>query len=486
MRVVGARKAGEVVPRLVLAAPRGRAGKTSIAIGLLAAWRRQGVDVLPFKKGPDFIDAAWLAQAAGRPCHNLDAFLLGFEGTCSSFRERVAGHRQAVAVIEGNMGLYDGLDLAGSGSTAELAKALAAPVVVIIDVTRQTRTAAAVVKGLQVFDRAVPIVGVILNRVARSRQEILVRTAIEQHCGLPVLGAVPRVENPYLGERHLGLVPPVEHRAAVEAVNFLGELAEKYLDLPALHEVATAAPPLPLEDQNPRKAAPGTRPKDVRIGVIRDAAFQFYYPENLEALERQGAELVEISALTSPCLPAVDALYIGGGFPETQAAALAANASFRASLRQAVERGMPVYAECGGLMYLGESLLLAGVSYPMVGVFPVSFTVERRPQGHGYTVLEVQEANPYFPLGTVLRGHEFHYSRPRPRQSLPLAFRVRRGAGFDGRGDGLVYKNTLACYTHLHALGTPQWAERLVSQARRYALERRGAAGISSLAGPRA
>lgn len=456
--------------RLVLAAPHGRSGKTSITVGLVAAWRHRGIQVIPFKKGPDYIDAAWLAQAAGRPCYNLDAFLLGAEEMQSSFQERDAGDSNAIAVIEGNMGLYDGLDLAGSGSTAELAKLLAAPVVVIIDVTRQTRTAAAVVKGLQAFDAGVRIAGVVLNRVARSRQELLVRTSIEQHCGIPVLGSVPRLENPYLGERHLGLVPPVEHAASEETIEFLREVAEAYLDLPALARLAAGAPPLPATGEKRGENRRGQQ--DVRIGVIRDAAFQFYYPENLEALERQGATLVPVSALGDPSLPSVEALYIGGGFPETRAAALAANATFRSSLRQAVDEGLPVYAECGGLMYLGESLVIDGITHPMVGVFPVSFTMERRPRGHGYTVLEVQGPNPYFPPGAVWRGHEFHYSRPHPRKRLYPVFQVKRGMGLDGQGDGLVYRNTLACYSHLHARGVPQWAESLVSCARQWAAAR--------------
>jgi cobyrinic acid a,c-diamide synthase len=211
--------------------------------------------------------------------------------------------------------------------------------------------------------------------------------------------------------------------------------------------------------------------------VIKDSAFQFYYPENLQALTDQGATLVEISSMRAKRLPPVDALYIGGGFPETHARYLAANLPFRKSLRRAVEDGLPVYAECGGLMYLGESLTAGGQNFPMVGALPVAFQMEKRPQGHGYTLLQVEEANPFFPAGQVLRGHEFHYSRLLwlRESEAHLVFGVRRGAGIDGKREGLCRKNVLATYSHIHALGTPEWSQALVEMARRYRLSRRGA-----------
>lgn len=452
-------------PRLVLTALRGGAGKTTLTLGLLAAWRQRGREVVPFKKGPDYIDPAWHALAAGRLCHNLDPFLMAPDQMLTSVLSQTAAADGAL--IEGNRGLYDGLDVEGTSSTAELAKLLQAPVVLVVDCTMTTRTAAALILGCQHFDPEVALQGVILNQVARPRHEGVLRAAIERYCGIPVLGAVPRLACAIFPERHMGLVPPQEHRAARRAVAGALELAHKYLDFERLWELATLAPPLPI---NRLALASGKQPAgdDVVIGVIRDSAFQFYYPENLAALTQHGARLLEISALRDQTLPPVDALYIGGGFPETHAAALADNKTFRRTLKQAAELGLPIYAECGGLMYLGEGLVLAGQMYPMAGILPLTFTLEKRPQGHGYTVIEVERPNPFFPPGTRLQGHEFHYSRVINSQVHPaeLVFRLQRGNGIEQQRDGVCYKNVLATYTHLHALGTPLWAEALVNQAR--------------------
>jgi cobyrinic acid a,c-diamide synthase len=424
--------------------------------------------VVPFKKGPDYIDAGWLAFAAGHPCFNLDPHLMGWEQVSRSFLTRSLP--DSVAVIEGNRGLYDGLDAEGGYSTAELAKLLRAPVVLIIDCTKVTRTVAAMVMGAQRFDPEVQLAGVVLNRLAGARHEQVVRTAVERYCGLPVLGALPKLRGE-LAERHLGLVPAHEVPEAEAAVDFAAEYARKYLDLDALWRLAQAAPPLEGEPLAPQPHRLAVRP---RVGVIRDAAFWFYYPENLEALAEAGAEVVWIDSLGDPLLPPIDGLYIGGGFPETHAERLSANRTFRESLRVAIEAGLPVYAECGGLMYLGRSLHLAGGRYPMVGVLPVSFEISPKPQGHGYTVLECQEPNPYYEPGTVLHGHEFRYSRAVGWEegSLPLAFRVVRGHGFEGRRDGLLYKSVLAGYTHVHALGAPQWAVALVGRAAEFRVSR--------------
>jgi cobyrinic acid a,c-diamide synthase len=454
-------------PRLLLAALRGGAGKTTLTLGLLAAWRDQGRRLVPFKKGPDYIDPAWHALAAGCPSHNLDPFLM--EG--DQIMAVVARHAaQADALlIEGNRGLYDGLDAQGTYSTAELAKFLSTPVVLVVDCTMRTRTTAALVLGCQHLDPQVPIRGVILNQIARPRHETIIRNAIESYCGIPVLGAIPRLKCEVFPERHMGLVPPQEHATAVRAVATARDLAQRYLDLDGLWQVAASAPALPVA---PRPAAASrTTAAPVTIGVIRDSAFQFYYPENLEALEREGAVLLELSALDDPVLPAnVHGLYIGGGFPETHAKQLSENLSFRNSLRAAAHAGLPIYAECGGLMYLGENIQVRDEKVPMVGLFPHDFIMGKKPQAHGYTILEVACPNPYFPPGTILKGHEFHYSQmvPEPGGDAPLAFRVTRGAGMGGQREGLVYQNVLATYTHLHALGSPHWAPALVSLARQY------------------
>lgn len=460
------------VPRLALSAVRGGSGKTTLAIGIVAAWREAGRQVSVFKKGPDFIDAGWLGAAAGRLCYNLDPFLMEEESIRASFGEHTAG--ADAAVIEGNRGLYDGVDEAGTYSTARLAKMLGTPVVLIVDCTKATGTVAAVVLGCLQYDPGVPLKGVILNNVSPGRHENVIRKAIEQSSGLLVVGAVPRLSHGEFPERHMGLTPFHEHPDVEQAIAGARSVADKYLDLGALWAIASDAEKLDIPE-TPREREPIPAQRSVRVGVIQDKAFQFYYPDNLEALERRGAVVHRINALDDAVLPELDALYIGGGFPETQAAELAANKSFCSSLRNAAETGLPIYAECGGLIYLGRSLTVDGRTYPMTSVLPADFILEKRPQAHGYTVLEVTASNPFFDKGSVLRGHEFHYSRIVNPGELPgMAYSMRRGHGIDGRSDGLVYNNVLATYTHLHALGTPQWAEGLVRRARAFHKGRTG------------
>lgn len=449
---------------LVVAGLGGGSGKSVLAVGLAAAFAGQGRLVAAFKKGPDYIDAGWLALAAGYPCYNLDAYLMPLEALAHSFRTQVYGRE--LVIIEGNRGLYDGVDAKGSFSTAELAKALGLPVLLVVDCTKTTRTVAALVLGCQKFDPEVKIGGVILNRVGTARHEALVRQAVEQYTGLPVLGALPRSRKDAFPQRHLGITPCPEHTGAEAAVQTLAEKAARYLDLAGIEKMMA---PCASEPKAPPLALPeGEKP--VRIGILKDAAFQFYYAENLEALTRCGAKLVEINALATPELPELDGLYIGGGFPETSAGALSANITFRASIKKAAKAGLPIYAECGGLIYLGESMALAGEVFPLVGLFPVRFGLKEKPQAHGYTVLKVEGQNPYYPAGSEIKGHEFRYSRVEEwdGDAARLALRMERGVGFAEKRDGLVFKNVLALYTHIHALGTPAWAPALVARAREY------------------
>jgi cobyrinic acid a,c-diamide synthase len=470
-------------PRLAISALRGSSGKTLLAMGLIQAWRAKGLSVAPFKKGPDYIDAAWLARAAGVPCRNIDTFLMQEEVICRSVGEH--GRGVDVTLIEGNHGLYDGVGADATASTAEVAKLLRAPVLLLVECTKATRTVAAMVLGCQHMDPELNLAGVILNRVATPRQEKAIRSAVEEICGLPVLGSIPRLPDLALPERHLGLLTPAEHPEVTQPVIAARQTVESNVDVDAVRALAATAKPLSWSADTHESALSGAR-RDVRIGVIRDSAFTFYYPENLEALERLGGELVEINALTDADLPSVDALYIGGGYPETHAAALARNGSFRSALRRRIEAGLPVVAECGGLIYLGDAIVLDGVAHPMVGVFPVTFELGKRPWGHGYACAEVAGANPFFPEGTALRGHEFRYSYVRAMESeaLRFAFRMTRGRGFNDLSDGLVYKNVLASFCHLHALGSPAWAEGVVRQARVWRT-RRDATAWPSLAGNR-
>lgn len=474
---------GHSCPRVIIAGLRGGSGKTIIALSIINALKHKGLNIVPFKKGPDYIDAGWLAYVADQPCYNLDPFLTGKENVLPSFLEHTINAHGAI--IEGNRGIFDGMDIDGTYSTAELSKILKSPLILILDCTKTTRTAAAIVLGCLRFDPEVDIKGVILNQIGNSRHESIIRTSIEKYTGLTVLGAIPKLGEGLFRERHMGLIPYQESLEAKKAIDALKGIAEGYLDLEGIWKVATEAPPLKVEkrekkdegrekDINVMTTFP--RPSSLKIGVIKDSAFQFYYPENLSELERSGATVIEINALKDKKLPEIDALYIGGGFPETHALDLAENNPFRTSLREAIEEGLPVYAECGGLMYLGEALLLRGKSFPMSGVLPISFSLEKSPQAHGYTIVEVERSNPFFPVGCTLKGHEFHYSkvidldesRILSRSDIYFAFRMKRGHGLINKMDALCYKNVLATYTHLHAIGSKEWADGIIRQAISY------------------
>lgn len=457
-----------VVPRIIFSALRGGSGKTIITTGIIAAWTAGGRAVTPFKKGPDYIDAGWLTLAAGRPCRNLDTFMVPPNLVRESFRRRA--EPCSVAVIEGNRGLFDGMDTEGSTSTAELAKLLTCPVIMIADCTKSTRTVAAMILGCSHFDPHVDIRGVILNRVAGTRHENNVRANIERHVGIPVMGAIPNLSREDFPERHMGLVPAPEHEWAGVAVSRAAQAAEKYLDLDGLHSVASS-PILPGVSgrdacESPAPLASGS-PKRPRIGVVRDSAFQFYYPENIEALAEAGADVIEVSLLPGTVLPDLDGLYIGGGFPETHAKELSENADARERVRAWAEAGLPIYAECGGLMYLSKEIILPTGTFPMAGVVPASISLCEKPAGHGYTMVRVTGQNPFYQVGTELRGHEFHYSRIESFDGDPasLVFSMNRGKGMLRGLDGFSTKNVLATYTHIHALGTPDWARTFVSLA---------------------
>lgn len=462
-------------PRLIIAGLKGGSGKTTLSLGLARALKDKGLKVVPFKKGPDYIDAGWLASAAGSPCYNLDPFLIGSKRLLSSFLEHSEG--ADISIIEGNRGLFDGMDEEGSYSTAEVAKIIKSPIILILDCTKATRTVAALLLGAQRFDKEIEIKGVVLNNIAGSRHDNVIRKTIERHCGIPVLGAIPRLDSGDFPERHMGLLPFQEHPRVEGAIETTAGIAAQHVDVDGLFEIAGKSEPL----NSPFiKGGQGgiynsslvTRRSLIRIGVIKDSAFQFYYPENLDELKRHGAEIIEISALTEKRLPAIDALYIGGGFPETHAITLAGNVEFRDSVKDAIMKGLPVYAECGGLMYLGKGLLLGDNMYPMAGIFPFVFSLEKRPQAHGYSIVEVVKDNPFYPNGTVLRGHEFHYSKAvnaiEDTNSFYYAFRMKRGQGIHEKMDGICYKNVFATYTHLHAYGAQEWVEGMIRCARGY------------------
>lgn len=444
--------------RVIVAGLGGDTGKSLVSLGLARALRQRGMSVAPFKKGPDFIDASLLAAAAGAPARNLDTFMVPEAAVVATAAR--AGSSD-IAVIEGNRGLYDGMDAAGSHSTAELAKLLSAPILLVVDTTKVTRTVAALVVGCRALDPEVPLAGIILNRVATARQERVIRDAIAGATDLPVIGAIPRLRGDDLPSRHLGLVPAAEHPRVEEALERVAAAVVEHVDLAAVLAIAGRAPALPP----PPPAPPAVAPR-VRIGVLRDAAFSFYYPENLEALEAAGAELHDVSPLADDDPGAIDALYAGGGFPEVYAEKLSANSALRRALATRIADGLPVWAECGGLMYLGRELRDPNGNHPMVGALPITVEHTLRPQGHGYVEARVDGDNPFLAPGTELRGHEFHYSKLSATEpALPTMMSLARGVGIGGGRDGLRAGNVVASYTHLHALGVPGWASGLVEAA---------------------
>lgn len=452
------------IPRILIAGIRGGSGKTILSIGLLSALRQRGINVIPFKKGPDYIDSGWLSSSSKTPCYNLDPFLMGEKKILISFIEH--SHDFDFALIEGNRGIYDGMDAKGRFSTARLSKMLNAPVILIVDCTKMTATTAALILGIKNFDPDLRLSGIILNQVAGRRHENVIRESLKKSCNIPLLGAIPKQEE-VLPERHMGLTPWQEHPEVEDAILKITEIIKKYVDIDGIIAFGLKAgcikKPLHFTSTTIKSHKP------LNIGIIKDSAFQFYYPENFEELQKRGAKLIKISALKDKVLPDLNALYIGGGFPETHAIALSKNIHFKKALLKAIEEGLPVYAECGGLMYLGQSLILKDKVYPMAGVFPIRFSIEQTPNAHGYTIVELIRTNPFYKKGTVLKGHEFHYSRVMKigkKKGVYLAMRMRRGKGIINGMDGICYKNVLATYTHIHALGSPQWINGMLSIAR--------------------
>lgn len=487
------------VPRLCLSALSGGGGKTLLCLGLVRAFAARGWMVQPFKKGPDYIDAAWLSLAAGRPACNLDPYMLSSDRLKALFwhvMARLDSRSARVALLEGNRGLFDGMDSKGSCSTVTLARILQCPVVLCVDCTKMTRTVAALVMGVLAFEEHVPLVGVILNQLASARHEEAVRRALEDTTDIPVLGALPRLPKNPLPERHMGLASAGRELApdAVARLDQLGALVADHVDVDGVLRRALAAPalaPAPpfwpaLDAVTINAGQTVVRP---RIGYVRDAALWFYYEENLEALRRAGAELVCLSLVDGAgahaasqkplpsALPALHGLYLGGGFPEDYAAALSASSYLRI-LGQWAEAGMPIYAECGGFILLAQGLALENRFWPMAGIFPFTVRWTSTPQGLGYVLGTVVRENPYFPVGMEIRGHEFHYSQCVWEETRPTcALHLSKGHGMGGcasgtGGDGLIYRQVWASYTHIFAPTVPCWAERFTAAARRFATDR--------------
>lgn len=456
------------IPRLLLAAPMSGSGKTTLMAGLVAAFAAQGLRVAPFKVGPDYIDPSYHTLAAGRTCHNLDAWMLPPDLIPTLLARRTSD--ADLALIEGVMGLFDGY--AGeddTGSSAHIARLTGTPVLLVLDVRAQARTAAALVQGLRDFDPHTRVAGVILNRVGSAKHAQMVTAAIEHHVGLPVVGALHRSDTLHLPERHLGLVPTAEPGRWQAWLEQARTLVTEQVDLDRVLELARSAPPVPVPPSlRTTYPAPTTAAHAPVIAVAQDAAFSFHYADNLDLLREAGAHLVPFSPLTDTALPpGTQALYLCGGFPELYAAELAGNATMREQIRQAAAAGMPIYAECGGLMYLTETLLdEEGSAFPMVGVLPGCSRMTPR-LTLGYRTIQAQGANWLLQSGETLRGHEFHYSTwERDAPHIPPAYTILPDQWrSEPRTDGAHLANVLASYVHLHFLARPELAARFVAAA---------------------
>lgn len=450
---------------LYISATQKSSGKTTLSIGLCRAWRDLGVRVQPFKKGPDYIDPLWLGEAAGRPCFNLDFHTMAPEEIALSFARELGG--ADLGLIEGNVGLFDSLDPRGSNSNAELAKQLDAPVILVLNCHGLGRGIAPLLLGYRAFDPDVRIAGVILNKVGGARHASNLRRFVEHDTDLPVLGVLERDPEMAIAERHLGLMPSNEADGAEAWIERIRARVATQVDLAGLLTIAESAP---RPEPQSRVSRPTSSGALVRVGIARDAAFGFYYPDDLRALADGGAELVPFSPVADPELPDVDALFIGGGFPEYRMAELEANRLMREHVADFIARGGPVYAECGGLMYLCKGLNWRGERRAMVGALDAEVELRERPQGRGYVRLRETADFPWERStrpGGEIPAHEFHHSAildPDPRWRY--AYEVLRGTGVDGTHDGIIQGRVLACYSHLRDVGGCAWTSRFLDHVR--------------------
>lgn len=463
------------IPRIYISAAHKSSGKTTLSIGLCAALHAQGLRIQPFKKGPDYIDPLWLGQASGgRACHNLDFNTMSHKEIVQTL-VRYAGGSDGMdsadlSLIEGNKGLFDGVALDGSDSNAAVAKLLKAPVVLVIDTRGVTRGVAPLLMGYQQFDPDINIAGVIYNLSSGGRHESKLRAVTEEYTDIPVLGVVQKNALLEVDERHLGLQPSNEAQGAAQKITDIARIVADSVDISQLIEIAKNAPEI---EHVPLKTSVSGMKKQLRIGICEDEAFGFYYAGDKLALAQQGAELISINTLKDTSLPKnLDGLFIGGGFPETQMQALADNVSMRESIYKAIEAGLPTYAECGGLMYLSQSIQWQNKVAPMVGVIPADAVMHKKPQGRGYVKLEETTDMPWVSADKnqscdIINAHEFHYSSlTASKKALEskgkFAYKVHRGVGINGEYDGWVYKNLLANYAHLRDTEHFHWAKRFI------------------------
>lgn len=466
-------RSAAAVAHLYVSAAHKSSGKTTLSIGLCRALRARGLIVRPFKKGPDYIDPLWLSQAAGRSCFNLDFNTMSRDEISKAFARELRG--ADIGIVEGNVGLFDSTDLEGTQSNAALAKLLGAPVVLVLDCEGMARGIVPLLLGYLAFDPELAIAGVVLNKVGGARHAANLVRAVEHYTDLPILGILMRDRSIAIAERHLGLMPSNESAEAEDWIERIARQVGADLDLDRLIRIAEQAQPAfdaGSAEQVPTPLGGST----VRIGIAQDAAFGFYYPDDLRALAAAGAELVPFSPIADAALPPVDGLFLGGGFPEYRMMELESNRAMRAEVASFVARGGPVYAECGGLMYLCRTLRWGDERRQMVGAIDAEVEMRPSPQGRGYVRLRETARFPWPPLdldaargeGREIAAHEFHHSAiVEPNSDWTYAFDVLRGSGIDGRHDGIVQGNLLACYAHQRDLGGNGWTRRFVAQVRR-------------------
>lgn len=449
-------------PRLVIAGTASNVGKTTVTLAILAALRKRGRQVQPFKAGPDFIDPGHHRAATGRPSRNLDGWMLG-----ADLNRQIFAHGAAdadISIIEGMMGLFDGSSPVNEiGSTAELAKHLDAPVVLVVDGSAMARSAAAMVSGYAQFDPAVRVAGVIFNRTGSVGHYRLLKEAVEAETDVAVVGYLKPNSAIEIPDRHLGLITAME-RGTDELYVHLGKAAAETIDLDRIESLAGSCRAWPVATTVHTVRNHG---RAIRIGVAQDQAFCFYYPENLELLQVEGAELIPFSPLKDQLLPDdVSMVYLGGGYPELHGAMLAGNVSMRTAIRKFAAGGGTIYAECGGMMYLTQAIRdFSGTAHEMVGLFPAEVIMRRSSMTLGYRTVECTRACLLGEAGVTVRGHEFHYSTVIPKGPVEYGCALRDARG-DAQGkDGLTMDNVLALYTHLHFSSRPQLAGALVDAA---------------------
>jgi len=449
--------------RLLISAAHKSSGKTTLTIGLCAALTARGLTVQSYKKGPDYIDPMWLSRATKRDCHNLD-FQTMSDNEIIAHLDFYSADAD-ISLIEGNKGLYDGVALDGSNSNAAIAVLTKTPVILVIDTQGMTRGIAPLLLGYQAFDKNIQIAGVILNKVGGPRHEQKLRDVISEYTGIPVIGAVPRLKELNITERHLGLIPSNESTDPEQTINKIAQIIAEHVDLDLFIKVAANVQTLPHTNFHFNLENP---PVTLKVGIARDAAFGFYYPGDLRAFRTEGVALVPFDTLHDKVLPDVDALFIGGGFPESWMKELEDNLSLRMEIKSAIDSGMPVYAECGGLMYLCNSISWLKQKSEMVGVIDADITMNEKPLGRGYVSLEpsadyLWATQPDISIPAAISAHEFHYSGlSKLENDVKYAYKMQRGSGIDGTHDGLIYRNLLANYAHLRDTSKHHWVAEFV------------------------